>query len=148
MTPPVPNDPGPYDFVLDAAVAVAWVLPVLASVYTDNVQSAILRKKAIVPATWLADVAQAVRAAERRRRATPAYVDGKLAGLAGFPIGIDDETAVRLWSDTLALSRTHRVTVADAAYLELALRRRLPLATTDAALAAAAASAGVPIYSP
>lgn len=61
------------------------------------------------------------------------------------PIEIDDETAGRAWREALALAETYHLTVYDAAYLELALRRSLPLATFDAALRSAAATAGVPL---
>jgi predicted nucleic acid-binding protein len=65
--------------------------------------------------------------------------------LAGLPIGIDEETAGRAWRETLALAEIHRLTLYDAAYLELAVRRSLPLATFDAALRTAAVTAGVPL---
>jgi predicted nucleic acid-binding protein len=61
---------------------------------------------------------------------------------------LDDETASRAWQHSLHLARSHRLSVYDATYLELALRHGLPLATLDDALAAAATAAGVPTYKP
>ena len=63
--------------------------------------------------------------------------------LKDLPIALDDETAPRLWTDTARLAEQHRLTAYDAAYLELAVRLRLPLATGDEALIAAAESEGV-----
>ena len=68
--------------------------------------------------------------------------------VGGFPIVIDDETNTRAWGDTLALARGHKLSAYDAAYLELAIRRRLPLATLDDPLKAAAAAVGVALYDP
>ena len=68
--------------------------------------------------------------------------------LTRFRIRVDPSTPAYAWADTLTLARAHSVPVDDAAYLELALRRKLPLATTDATLTAAATAAGVPILTP
>ncbi|GDX94751.1 hypothetical protein LBMAG47_04150 [Planctomycetia bacterium] len=68
--------------------------------------------------------------------------------LAALPIALDDETASRAWLQSLHLARSHRLSVYDATYLELALRHGLPLATLDARLAAAATAAGVPASKP
>ena len=58
--------------------------------------------------------------------------------LAGLPITIDPEMAERTWGTTARLAEAHRLTAPDAAYLELAQRLRLPLATQDSELIAAA----------
>ena len=68
--------------------------------------------------------------------------------LQSLPISVDDETALRAWPDTLSLARLHELTVYDAAYLELAVRLGLPLASLDTQLKEAAAAAGVPAYEP
>ena len=68
--------------------------------------------------------------------------------LKRLPIVIDDETNTRAWSDTLALARGHKLSAYDAAYLELAIRRRLPLATLDEPLKSAAVAVGVTLYDP
>ena len=68
--------------------------------------------------------------------------------LKSLPITIDDETAVRAWQESLHLARAHQLSAYDAAYLELALRRGLPLATLDNPLKVAAAAVGVAEYEP
>jgi predicted nucleic acid-binding protein len=68
--------------------------------------------------------------------------------MASFNVRIDDRHPALLWPDVMAGSRSRRLSTFDAAYLELALRLGLPLATIDAKLTRAAAAAGVPIFTP
>lgn len=98
---------------------------------------------AIVPSLWRLEVANALQMCVKRQRITPAYRDAAIHKLSQLRIEVDPETDARAWTNTLHLADLHRVTVYDACYLELALRRNLPLATRDATLAAAAANAGV-----
>jgi predicted nucleic acid-binding protein len=84
---------------------------------------------------------------ERRGRTTPADAARFLAILGTFPINVDDETATRAWADTMHLARAHTLSAYDAAYLELAIRLGLPLATLDDRLKAAATAVGVTLYS-
>ena len=83
--------------------------------------------------------------AERRGRLSTRHRTQVLQVLADLPIEIDEETSGRAWRETLVLAEAHRLTLYDAAYLELAVRRSLPLATRDAALRSAAEAAGVPL---
>lgn len=87
----------------------------------------------------------ALLVAERRGRLSSRNRTQALQGLAGPPIEIGDETAGRAWREALALAEAHNLTLYDAACLELALRRSLPLATFDTALRTAAVTAGVPL---
>lgn len=81
--------------------------------------------------------------AARRQRLAPDAVAPRHAALLLLPIEADAEAPAKVATACLLLARTHRLTAYDAAYLELALRLHLPLATRDAALAAAATAAGV-----
>ena len=85
---------------------------------------------------------------ERRKRSTVAQATTWLAFLASLPVVVDGQTMARAWADTLNLARTHNLTTYDAAYLELALRLGLPLATLDSRVKAACAAAGVPVFQP
>jgi predicted nucleic acid-binding protein len=98
---------------------------------------------ALVPTLWVLEIANVLLMAERRRRMTQAYRLASLVDLAALPIVTDTETGARAWNDTLCLAETHRLTVYDATYLELALRRSLPLASLDRDLCAAASARGV-----
>lgn len=101
-------------------------------------------KGAAVPSNWPLETAQTMLSAERRGRME---ADGRvraLAILARLPIAVDTETPGLAWGEIVAVAERHRLTVYDAAYLELALRRNLPLATFDRSLEVAARSAGLP----
>jgi predicted nucleic acid-binding protein len=101
-----------------------------------------------VPEIWILQMADGLAKAERQKLFTPALTTPKLATLRNYPILFDDETHARAWSDTLDLARAHKLSVFDAAYLELALRLKLPLATADRALTRAANSGGATTFTP
>jgi predicted nucleic acid-binding protein len=73
------------------------------------------------------------------------FARSRLGNLAALDIEIDEESDAQVWSATVQLADRYRLTVYDAAYLELAQRSRLPLATLDVALATAAQAAGVAV---
>lgn len=135
-------------FVLDRSLAVAWFFEDEISRYAQAVEDSLPTATAVVPSLWPLEVANALLMGERRKRATEANVTAFLNLLAALPISVDDDTAGRAWQSSLHLARSHRLSVYDAAYLELAIRQRLPLATLDDNLAAAANAAGVPAYGP
>ncbi len=83
-----------------------------------------------------------------RGRCTAADIATWLGFLAALPIHTDPETTGRAWSDTLSLARTYNLSVYDASYLELSIRRNLPLAALDGKLKDAATAAGVMLYTP
>lgn len=131
--------------VLDSSVAVAFTI---ADERTDVVL-AIMRRiggdGAIVPSIWRLEVANALQVAMKRGRITAAARDSNLEDLAVLPIDVDGETDGRAWSSTLRLADRYQLTLYDAAYLELAERRALPLASLDRDLCAAARAAGVEV---
>jgi predicted nucleic acid-binding protein len=93
---------------------------------------------AIVPSLWRLEVANAFQTAIRRQRIDAVYRDASLAELALLPITTDADTNLYAWSTTLRLAERFSLTAYDAAYLELAQRRSLPLATLDRDLRTAA----------
>jgi predicted nucleic acid-binding protein len=135
-------------FILDVSVASAWLLLRRATKYTSDVQWHLVKDAVAVPSSWFSGLAETLLAAEQNRETTRAKIDQFLMTLAKLSILIDDETEFRAWKDTLDLARVHSITVANAAYLELALRVNLPLATIDPALSRAATAAGTSILSP
>jgi predicted nucleic acid-binding protein len=130
-------------FVLDASVTMAWCFADEASAATWAILARLEREGAAVPSLCPLEVGNILTKAERRQRTTPARISRFLVRLGTLPIRIDDETTSRAWRETLALARTEGLTTYDAAYLELALRRGLPLATRDGELRQAAARNGV-----
>ena len=136
------------EFVVDCSVTVAWFFEDEADAYAEAVEDSLASATAVVPSLWRLEVANALLMGERRKRTTEAKVTQFLVLLSALPINVDDETDARAWSDTLSLARAHDLSVYDAAYLELARRRDLPLATLDASLKAAAKKIGIAEYKP
>jgi predicted nucleic acid-binding protein len=96
-----------------------------------------------VPSLWRLEIANVLELNVRRGRQGAAFRDATLEDLAELPIVIDAETDQHAWTATLSLAIDRRLTVYDAAYLELAKRRGLPLATLDDELRRAARAEGV-----
>ena len=96
-----------------------------------------------VPGLWRLEVANVLQMNVNRRRHRTTFRDAALADLALLPIHLDGDTDRHAWDETLRLAERHELTVYDAAYLELALRRKIALATLDRQLRAAAAREGV-----
>ncbi|MBA4747526.1 MAG: type II toxin-antitoxin system VapC family toxin [Sphingopyxis sp.] len=132
-------------FVVDASVAIAWILPDENNYRPLELAEQLGTGQAIVPHHWYSEVANALLTAERRRRITPAETTQFL----GFLIDLGVETDSRPGRDNIAsiitLAREHGLTVYDAIYLELAMRSGRALATLDHALRRAAATVGVKI---
>jgi predicted nucleic acid-binding protein len=93
-----------------------------------------------VPTLWRLEVANVLQMGLRRKRHDAEFRDATLADLAQLPIQVDGETDQQAWGETLLLADRHRLTLYDATYLELALRRSLPLASLDEDLRRAAAA--------
>jgi predicted nucleic acid-binding protein len=130
-------------FVLDASIAVAWCFEDEADPEVDALLDGRKARGAVVPALWPLEVANVLVQAERRGRITMTTVDGRLAAFEALPITVDTTSWRRTGAAALALARLHGLTTYDAAYLELAIRQRLPLATKDKALRRTAAAVGV-----
>ena len=135
-------------FVLHPSVIHGWFDPTLASRYTSEVLHSLISMPAIVTASWSLELAEWLRDLEVRGRETQSRIESFLRRLYPLPISVDRLTYTRAWGPILTHARSHSVPIYDAAYLELALRLDLPLATTDAALTRSAGSAGIPIYTP
>lgn len=133
------------DLVLDVSLSCAWCFADEATEAGWAILSRLQTSAAHVPSLWLWETANVLIQAERRERITAAAMRTFLGLLEALPIHIDQASTATIWHDTLALARAHRLTSYDAAYLELALRLGLPLASRDQALQAAARSEGVPL---
>jgi predicted nucleic acid-binding protein len=132
--------------IIDSSVAIAWCFPDEQDTYSQSVLDALASEQAIVPDLWHLEVANALIVGERRKRSTQANTVTWLGFFNSLPIAVDEETKTHAFGATLSLARDHGLSVYDAAYLELAMRRGLPLATLDEKLKTAAAAVGVPLY--
>jgi len=130
--------------VVDASVAIAWFV----RSQGDHKTAALLDQVAagqsvVVPALFVFEVANAMLILCRRKVIDQAQYERSRSELSGLRPVLDDEGLRLALSGTSDLARNHAMSVYDAAYLELALRRQLPLASRDAALNKAAKRAGV-----
>jgi predicted nucleic acid-binding protein len=133
------------DFVLDASVALAWCFEDEATTAARQILARLAAEAASVPAIWPIEVANVLALAERRRRITPADSAEFIAKLENMAILVDEETSSRAFGRILDLAREERLTAYDAAYLELAMRLGVPLASKDADLCNAAERLGVSV---
>ena len=125
-------------FVLDASIPACWLFQDEQDPRADAALARIKSDEAVVPALWWFEIRNILIVNERRRRITESDTSVFLRDLAGLRVRVDREPEEPV---VLRLARTHRLSVYDASYLELALRQSLPLATLDAQLTAAARAA-------
>ena len=131
------------DLVLDASLALQWFLEDESGrQYGLSVLASLSSKRAAVPILWFYEVGNGLLMAHRRKRITLDQIDGFLTRLKALPIDSAQQPPGEIL-DLPALAQKHSLTNYDAAYLALAMRLSLPLATTDTDLRKAAAAAGV-----
>ena len=135
------------DFVLDASLALQWFLEDEADrKYSLGVLASLSEKRALVPVLWFYEVGNGLLMAYRRKRISLDQVEGFLTRLKALPIESAQQTPAEIL-ELPALAQSHGLTNYDAAYLALAMRLHLPLATSDASLRKAAGSAGAGLVS-
>jgi len=130
-------------FVLDCSVAMAWLFHDEGTPKTTDLLNRLVAETALVPAWWFIEITNVLAIAERKARITAAQSDAFIADLGKLGIERDDDAPDRAFTHVLALCRTHRLTSYDAVYLDLAVRRSLPLATLDENLRRSAKKSGV-----
>lgn len=133
--------------VLDASLVLSWALPDEASLYSDAVLHRVAKSGALTPALWLHEIANGLLMAQRRGRCTTAQRMAFIEELLRLPVEVESSSARTVLDSQVALAERYALTAYDAAYLDLALRRNLPLATQDKAMKSAAGKAGVAIVS-
>jgi predicted nucleic acid-binding protein len=134
--------------VIDCSVALAWSVASQSLPLTDHAQSEVQAHGAIVPFIFPIEMANAMWKLERRKKITSVQLDLALQGLELINMEIDTATLDVVTTTILPLARRHSLSLYDAAYLELALRSQLPLATRDRKLTAAARAAGAQVFAP
>jgi len=129
--------------VLDSSATLAWIYAEEITASIRKVFVGLEEKGAWAPTHWPLEVANVLEMGVRRGRHDVAFRDSALADLALLPVSLDPHTPREAWGATLRLAQHHRLTLYDAAYLELAKRIHLPLATLDNDLSRAARAEGV-----
>ena len=129
--------------VIDASLTLSWYFEDERTPAANAVLDQVTNTGAVVPSLWRLETANGLQIAIRRKRIDAAFRDRALLDLGRLPITIDPETDAQAWTTTLQLADRFQLTLYDAAYLELAQRCALPLATLDKALRPAADVLGI-----
>jgi predicted nucleic acid-binding protein len=133
-------------FVLDASVALSWFFEDEFSPYAEAVSSILPRSQAVAPVIWPLEMTNALLTAIRRGRSPEAQAPSMTDAIRRLRIDIDQGTSPEsLAQAALTLGLAHHISAYDTIYLELALRRNLPLATQDERLKRAASTVRVVI---
>lgn len=135
-------------FVLDCSITMTWCFLDEATRYTRDVRDSLIDATVVVPSLWPLEIANVLWGSECKKRITRLQSSRFLDMLESCPIVIDDATSRLARTSILELARTNKITVYDAAYLELAIREQLPLATLDKLLLQAATTEHVTLYEP
>lgn len=134
------------DFVVDSSVAMAWTLPDEHSARAEAIVSRVTEENSLwIPALWWYEVANVVATARRRKRLSEAQGARVLELLSRLPLESDVPPGPAAAARLAQLAHEHSLSAYDAAYLELAERRGVALATFDQDLIRAARAAGVPL---
>jgi len=133
-------------FVIDNSVVMVWCFEDETSEYADKVLDSLANAVAIVPAIWTLEVVNTLLVAERRQRLSESKSAKFIQLLRTLSIQVVQEPSPHISDDIVTLAREQRLSSYDAAYLDLAKREAVPLATLDAALRRAAQAIQVPLF--
>jgi len=133
--------------VIDASVAMSWCFLDESNAYSDIVLDALAEYEAYVPSIWPLEIGNVLLVAERRKRLSEADSTRFLALLKELPIHVEQEPPARMTTEILYLAREYNLSSYDASYLDLAMRKELPIATQDSALLIAARKVKVSVFS-
>src|SRR5579884_1615590 len=123
-------------FVLDASMSMSWCFPDEADAQADGILDLLQRTGAVVPVVWTLEIANTLLVGERRQRLGPGQAATFIDLIETLPISVDTSALQRAFGPILSLAREQGLASYDAAYLDLALVLRLPLATRDGTLRA------------
>lgn len=134
-------------FVIDNSVIMGWCFKDETSQYADNILDKLEDGTGLVPSIWPLEICNVLLVAERKKRISEAGSTHFIALLEELPIIVEQESPERMIKEIFALARKHKLSSYDASYLDLAMRKGLPIATLDKNLIAAAKRSKVPILS-
>jgi predicted nucleic acid-binding protein len=131
---------------IDASVALAWCFPDEASNYADSVLLALENQTVIVPTIWAVEITNALLVGEWRKRIRQPEIRRFVDLLKGLSVVEERQKFAETVSNVLPLAREYDLSAYDAAYLDVAIRHEIPLATLDAAMQKACTAAGIEIF--
>jgi predicted nucleic acid-binding protein len=133
------------EFVIDTSVVMTWCFEDESNPYSDAILDSFETCSAVVPAIWPLEICNVLLVAERKKRIGEADSIRFLSLLANLPIIVEQESPERMVKEIFAMARAHNLSSYDASYLDLAMRKGLPIATFDKKLMYAAKQGNVPI---
>lgn len=136
------------EFVVDCSVTLVWFFKDELNAFADNVLHEAASSTLVIPGLWALELTNALVVGERRRRCTREQSQTFLTNLSSLSFEIDRLSDSVAFSDTIHLARHHDLSAYDACYLELAIRRNIPLATLDKRMQSAAKEANVELFRP
>jgi len=136
------------DFVIDNSIVMSWCFEDEGSPYVDSVLDSLKKLSALTPAIWPLEVGNVLLVAERKNRLSEADSARFLALIGELPIVTEQETPERMMKEILALARNNNLSTYDASYLDLAMRKGIPIATLDKNLLQAAKNIKLPTFTP
>lgn len=132
-------------FIVDCSIAVSWCFKDEATPVTEALLKRLPDEPAFVPAIWHLELGNILVRDERRKRITAYQFAECLKFISTLPLHTDEETTSHAWNEIISLAHAEKLTTYDAAYLELAMRKGLPLATKDKDLIDAARRSGIAV---
>jgi predicted nucleic acid-binding protein len=132
--------------VVDASVALAWCFPDEVSDYADSVLLAVENQTIVVPAIWPVEITNALLVGQRRKRITQSDVRRFVELFKGLDVTVETQSVADSVSNIFPLAQNYRLSAYDAAYLDVAVRHEITLATLDADLQRAAKAIGISIF--
>lgn len=133
------------DFIIDNSVVMAWCFEDETSPYADHILDQLDLCTGFVPSIWPLEVCNFLLVAERKKRIGEADSTRFISLLSELPIIVEQEPPERMIKEIFALARKHNLSSYDASYLDLAMRKGLPIATLDKNILAAAKQSKVPV---
>ena len=133
------------NIVLDCSAALSWCFEDEMTVASRRLLTTVMDGEVVVPSLWHLEIINILQMAERKNRITQAQTTEFLTLLGKLNIAVDEQTSLRAFNGTIDLCRLTSLTAYDAAYLELALRRGLKLASKDKMLLKISKALGVKV---
>lgn len=134
------------EFVIDNSIVMTWCFQDEFNKYANTVLEQLNKNQAFVPSIWPLEITNVLLVAERRKRLNKAESIRFIELISNLPIAIEQEPPTRIFQEVISLAREYHISTYDASYLDLAMRKGIPLATLDKGLKQAAKKSKVELY--
>lgn len=132
--------------VIDASIALSWCFADERNDASQRLLERVILKGALVPNLWHLEVCNSLIIGEIKGRISIESIVEQFKNFSDMPIEVDPQTSVAAWGSIARIARAHKLTSYDAAYVELAHRYSIELATRDEAMIKAATELKIPLF--